>query len=156
MVINIFFWKSLTKLNRIPWVRYAISLVFFKLFRVFVPGLAPEQNLIHDLSESSVWIQVLNSSKSLKLNFSLLNILEKILALRDMNRKAFAERLREIKMSEYDAQLYEQYAAGVRRQAVLWIRNRSDQKLFAGSGVGSGTNHSGSGSGQPLSGMNFK
>ena len=32
-----------------------------------------------------------------------------------MNRKAFAERLREIKMSEYDAQLYEQYAAGVRR-----------------------------------------
>jgi hypothetical protein len=36
--------------------------------------------------------------------------------LRDMNRKAFAERLREIRMSEYDAQLYEQYAAGVRRQ----------------------------------------
>ena len=35
---------------------------------------------------------------------------------RDMNRKAFAERLREIRMSEYDAQLYEQYAAGVRRQ----------------------------------------
>jgi hypothetical protein len=39
-----------------------------------------------------------------------------------MNRKAFAERLREIKMSEYDAQLYEQYAAGVRRQAVMWFR----------------------------------
>jgi hypothetical protein len=73
-----------------------------------------------------------------------------------MNRKAFAERLREIKMSEYDAQLYEQYAAGVRRQAVLWIRNRSDPKLFAGSGVGSGTNHFRSGSGQPLSGMNVK
>jgi hypothetical protein len=73
-----------------------------------------------------------------------------------MNRKAFAERLREIKMSEHDAQLYEQYAAGVRRQAVLWIRIRSDQKLFAGSGsgVGSGTNHSGSG--QPLSGINLK
>merc|ERR1719433_2377540 len=33
-----------------------------------------------------------------------------------MNRKAFAEKLREIKMSEYDAQLYEQYSAGVRRQ----------------------------------------
>ena len=37
-------------------------------------------------------------------------------AARDMNRKAFAEKLREIKMSEYDAQLYEQYSAGVRRQ----------------------------------------
>jgi hypothetical protein len=71
-----------------------------------------------------------------------------------MNRKAFAERLREIKMSEYDAQLYEQYAAGVRRQAVLWIRIRSDQKIFAGSRVGSGTNRFGFG--QPLSGMNLK
>ncbi len=39
---------------------------------------------------------------------------------------------------------------------VLWIRSRSDPKLFAGpgSGVGSGKNHSGSG--QPLSGMNLK
>ena len=37
-------------------------------------------------------------------------------AARDMNRKAFTEKLREIKMSEYDAQLYEQYSAGVRRQ----------------------------------------
>jgi len=37
-------------------------------------------------------------------------------AARDMNRKAFAERLREIRMSEYDAQLYEQYASSVRRQ----------------------------------------
>eukprot|EP00092_Neocalanus_flemingeri_P037789 GFUD01041137.1.p1 GENE.GFUD01041137.1~~GFUD01041137.1.p1 ORF type:complete len:1900 (+),score=456.60 GFUD01041137.1:60-5702(+) len=37
-------------------------------------------------------------------------------AARDMNRNAFAEKLREIKMSEYDAQLYEQYAAGVRKQ----------------------------------------
>lgn len=37
-------------------------------------------------------------------------------AAREMNRKAFAEKLREIKMSEYDAQLYEQYSSGVRKQ----------------------------------------
>jgi len=37
-------------------------------------------------------------------------------AAREMNRNAFAEKLREIKMSEYDAQLYEQYSAGVRKQ----------------------------------------
>jgi len=37
-------------------------------------------------------------------------------AARQMNRKAFEERLREIQMSEYDAQMYEQYSAGVRRQ----------------------------------------
>ena len=37
-------------------------------------------------------------------------------AAREMNRKAFSEKLREIKMSEYDAQLYEQYSSGVRRQ----------------------------------------
>ena len=37
-------------------------------------------------------------------------------AAREMNRKAFAEKLRSINMSEYDAQLYEQYSAGVRRQ----------------------------------------
>ena len=29
-------------------------------------------------------------------------------------RKAFEERLREIQMSEYDAQMYEQYSAGTR------------------------------------------
>ena len=41
--------------------------------------------------------------------------------------------------------------------AVLWIRIRSDPELFAGSGsgVGSGINHFGSGSGQSGSGMNF-
>ena len=33
-------------------------------------------------------------------------------AARQMNRKAFEERLREIQMSEYDAQLYQQYSAG--------------------------------------------
>merc|ERR1719430_364506 len=37
-------------------------------------------------------------------------------AAREMNRKAFAEKLREIKMSEYDSQMYEQYSMGVRRQ----------------------------------------
>ena len=37
-------------------------------------------------------------------------------AARQMNRKAFEERLREIQMSEYDAGLYNQYAAGVARQ----------------------------------------
>jgi hypothetical protein len=43
-------------------------------------------------------------------------------------------------------------------KSVLWIRIRSDPKLFAGSGsqVGSEKNHFGSGSGQPLSGMNLK
>ncbi len=39
--------------------------------------------------------------------------------------------------------------------AVLWIRIRSDPELFAGSGVGSGINHFGSGSGQSGSVMNF-
>jgi len=42
-----------------------------------------------------------------------------------MNRKAFAEKLREIKMSEYDSQMYEQYSMGVRRQ-VQSIRNILD------------------------------
>jgi len=37
-------------------------------------------------------------------------------AARQMNRKAFEERLREIRMSEYDAEMYQQYSAGVRRQ----------------------------------------
>jgi len=37
-------------------------------------------------------------------------------AAREMNRKAYEERLREIRMSEYDAELYEQYASGVRKQ----------------------------------------
>ena len=37
-------------------------------------------------------------------------------AAREMNRKSFQEKLREIKMSEYDAQLYEQYSSGVRKQ----------------------------------------
>jgi len=38
---------------------------------------------------------------------------------------------------------------------VLWIRPDPDPELFAGSGVGSGINHFGSGSGQSGSGMNF-
>ena len=46
-------------------------------------------------------------------------------AAREMNRKAFAEKLREIKMSEYDSQMYEQYSLGVRRQ-VQSIRNILD------------------------------
>jgi len=37
-------------------------------------------------------------------------------AAREMNRKAFAEKLREINMSEYDNQMYEQYSKGVRKQ----------------------------------------
>ena len=36
-------------------------------------------------------------------------------AAREMNRKAYAQRLNEIRMSEYDADLYEQYASPVRR-----------------------------------------
>ena len=35
-------------------------------------------------------------------------------AAREMNRKAFAERLRQIKMSQYDAELYERYSGQVR------------------------------------------
>ena len=46
-------------------------------------------------------------------------------AAREMNRKAFAEKLREIKMSEYDSKMYEQYSMGVRRQ-VQSIRNILD------------------------------
>jgi len=37
-------------------------------------------------------------------------------AAREMNRKAYEERLREIRMSEYDADLYEQYSSQVRNQ----------------------------------------
>lgn len=37
-------------------------------------------------------------------------------AAREMNRKAFEERLREIRMSQYDADLYEKYAVSVRKQ----------------------------------------
>ena len=34
-------------------------------------------------------------------------------AAREMNRKAYAERLREIKMSEHDAAMYEQFSSQV-------------------------------------------
>jgi len=34
-------------------------------------------------------------------------------AAREMNRKAFEERLREIKMSPYDAELYDRYSSQV-------------------------------------------
>ena len=37
-------------------------------------------------------------------------------AAREMNRKAFEERLRQIKMSEYDHDLYDRYASQVRKQ----------------------------------------
>ncbi len=37
-------------------------------------------------------------------------------AAREMNRKAYEERLREIRMSEYDAATYEQYSSQVRKQ----------------------------------------
>lgn len=37
-------------------------------------------------------------------------------AAREMNRKAFEERLKEIKMSEYDAKLYEQFHRAVQPQ----------------------------------------
>ena len=37
-------------------------------------------------------------------------------AAREMNRKAFEERLREIQMSAYDAELYDRYAQPVRKQ----------------------------------------
>ncbi len=37
-------------------------------------------------------------------------------AAREMNRKAFEERLREIRMSAYDAELYDKYASQVRKQ----------------------------------------
>jgi hypothetical protein len=37
-------------------------------------------------------------------------------AAREMNRKAYAERLREIQMSEFDARMYETYSSHVRKQ----------------------------------------
>ena len=43
-------------------------------------------------------------------------------AAREMNRKAYEERLREIKMSDFDANLYDQYASQVRKQ-VQALRN---------------------------------
>merc|ERR1711953_280010 len=43
-------------------------------------------------------------------------------AAREMNRKAYSERLREIQMSEFDANLYDQYASQVRKQ-VQALRN---------------------------------
>ncbi|XP_033638187.1 von Willebrand factor A domain-containing protein 8-like [Asterias rubens] len=38
------------------------------------------------------------------------------LAAREMAQKAFKERLKEIKMSEFDAEMYERFSSGVRRQ----------------------------------------
>jgi len=43
-------------------------------------------------------------------------------AAREMNRKAYSERLREIQMSQFDANLYEEYASPVRKQ-VQALRN---------------------------------
>lgn len=40
-------------------------------------------------------------------------------AAREMNRKAFEERLREIKMSDYDAKLYGQFLRAVQPQVCL-------------------------------------
>ena len=37
-------------------------------------------------------------------------------AAREMNRKAYEERLRSIKLSEFDSQVYEGYASQVRKQ----------------------------------------
>jgi len=37
-------------------------------------------------------------------------------AAREMGLKAFKERLQEIRMSEYDAKMYEQFSGGVRKQ----------------------------------------
>jgi hypothetical protein len=39
-------------------------------------------------------------------------------AAREMGQRAFKQRLREIKMSEYDAQLYEQFSNAVSRQVI--------------------------------------
>ena len=66
-------------------------------------------------------------------------------AAREMNRKAYQEKLREIKMSEYDANLYEQYASPVRRQVTAlkniinglqakakerqWLKNQTQGEL---------------------------
>ncbi len=41
---------------------------------------------------------------------------EVLLAAREMAQKAFKERLKEIKMSEFDAEMYERFSSGVRRQ----------------------------------------
>lgn len=66
-------------------------------------------------------------------------------AAREMNRKAYKERLREIKMSEFDANLYEEYAGPVRRQVTAlkniinglqakakerqWLKNQTQGEL---------------------------
>ena len=43
-------------------------------------------------------------------------LIQVALAAREMAQKAFKERLKEIKMSEFDAEMYERFSSGVRRQ----------------------------------------
>jgi hypothetical protein len=43
-------------------------------------------------------------------------------AAREMGQRAFKQRLREIQMSEYDAQLYGQFSDAVSRQVMLMYR----------------------------------
>lgn len=66
-------------------------------------------------------------------------------AAREMGRKAFRERLREIQMSEYDAEMYESFFSRVRRQVQslrvileslqakslerIWLRNQTSGEL---------------------------
>ena len=66
-------------------------------------------------------------------------------AAREMNRKAYEERLRAIKMSEFDSQLYEGYASQVRKQIRAlkniinslqakakdrqWLKNQTEGKI---------------------------
>ena len=68
-------------------------------------------------------------------------------AAREMNRKAFEERLREIQMSEYDSELYDRYAKPVRKQVTAlktiisalqakakdrqWIKNQTAGKSIS-------------------------
>lgn len=44
-------------------------------------------------------------------------------AAREMNRKAFEEKLREIRMSEYDADLYNQFSNAVTKQVCFKVNN---------------------------------
>ena len=59
-----------------------------------------------------IWIKLL----IIKLNNSLKFELSFRKAAREMNRKAFDERLRAIKMSEFESEVYEGYASQVRKQ----------------------------------------
>ena len=52
-------------------------------------------------------------------------------AAREMNRKAYAERLREIQMSEHDAAMYEQFSSQVATKYTLLVVKSSQNPPYS-------------------------